>query len=110
MYCRNCAELLADTDITCPRCGFAVGSGVKYCGTCGTIVEPGAVICDLCGNPVNPTAFNGQQAQAQYGQQYAQQQQFLVASGAMDPTGDAYRYELATLLHRFSVNVLGWKD
>lgn len=41
---------------------------------------------------------------------YAQQQQFLVSSGAMDPTGDAYRYELATLLHRFSVNVLGWKD
>lgn len=73
MFCRNCAELLADTDITCPRCGFAVGSGVKYCGTCGSIVEPGAVVCELCGNPLN-TSFNGQQAQAQYGQQYAQQQ------------------------------------
>ena len=73
MFCRNCAELLADTDITCPRCGFAVGSGVKYCGTCGSIVEPGAVVCELCGNPLN-TSFNGQQAQAQYGQQYARQQ------------------------------------
>ncbi|MBQ3707595.1 MAG: S-layer homology domain-containing protein [Clostridia bacterium] len=41
---------------------------------------------------------------------YAQQQSFLVSSGAMDPNGDAYRFELATLLHRFSVNVLGWKD
>ncbi|MBR4185919.1 MAG: S-layer homology domain-containing protein [Clostridia bacterium] len=41
---------------------------------------------------------------------YAQQQNFLVSTGAMDPNGDAYRFELATLLHRFSVNVLGWKD
>lgn len=41
---------------------------------------------------------------------YAQQQSFLVSSGEMNPTGDAYRFELATLLHRFAVNVLGWKD
>ncbi|MBR5681357.1 MAG: S-layer homology domain-containing protein, partial [Clostridia bacterium] len=41
---------------------------------------------------------------------YAQQQNFLVSSGAMDPSGNAYRFELATLLHKFAVNVLQWKD
>ena len=41
---------------------------------------------------------------------YAQQQNFLVTSGAIDPSGDATRAELATLLHTVSVNVLGWKD
>ncbi|MBO7403585.1 MAG: S-layer homology domain-containing protein, partial [Clostridia bacterium] len=41
---------------------------------------------------------------------YAQQQNFLVSSGAMDPTGNAYRFELATLLHKFAVNVLGWSN
>ena len=73
MYCRNCAELLADTDITCPNCGFAVGTGNKYCGQCGSPVEPTAVICELCGNSVNPAFTSGQFAQQPYRQQYGQQ-------------------------------------
>lgn len=75
MYCRNCAELLADTDITCPSCGFAVGTGYKYCGQCGSPVEPNAVICELCGNSVNPAVTSGQFAQQPYGQQQAFGQQ-----------------------------------
>ena len=75
MYCRNCAELLADTDITCPNCGFAVGTGYKYCGQCGSPVEPNAVICELCGNSVNPAVTSGQFAQQPYGQQQAFGQQ-----------------------------------
>ena len=74
MYCRNCAELLADTDITCPNCGFAVGTGTRYCGQCGAPTEPDSMVCELCGNPVNPAFFTGPYpGQGQFAQQYGQQ-------------------------------------
>lgn len=77
MYCRNCAEPLADSDIVCPVCGYAVGTGFNYCGSCGTPTEPGELVCQLCGNSVN--AINYTQSpygqQPGYGQQQAYQQQ-----------------------------------
>ena len=39
---------------------------------------------------------------------YAKQQNFLLLSGGLiEPSKDATRYELAMLLYKFSVNVLG---
>ena len=60
MFCRNCAEVMLDTDITCPSCGFAAGTGVKYCAQCGSETPAGAVICEICGNPVNAVNIGGQ--------------------------------------------------
>ena len=79
MFCKNCAEVLTDTDVTCPRCGFAAGTGMKYCGTCGEELPAGAAICEMCGTAASsvPGGF-AQQAQAfqQSFQQQAQQQTF----------------------------------
>lgn len=47
-FCRNCAAILADTDITCPQCGFAVGTGMRYCPFCGDPVAIGAATCTTC--------------------------------------------------------------
>ena len=81
MFCRNCAEVMLDTDITCPSCGFAAGTGVKYCAQCGSETPAGAVICEICGNPVNAMGMGGQAfaqaqpfAQAQQAQPFAQAQ------------------------------------
>lgn len=72
MFCRNCANVLIDTDVTCPHCGFAVGTGTKYCANCGEMVKPGAVVCDICGAKL-PQAPPQQFAQQPYGQPYQQQ-------------------------------------
>lgn len=80
MFCRNCAEVMLDTDITCPKCGFAAGTGVKYCAQCGSETPVGAVICEICGQPVSSLASAGanmqfqQQPQPQpnFGQQFGQ--------------------------------------
>lgn len=82
MFCRNCGEVILDTDITCPNCGFAAGTGTKYCPHCATPTDPGATVCELCGQPVNtmPGAQPFQtQAQGQYASQpqFAQQPQFV---------------------------------
>lgn len=47
-FCRNCATVLTDTDISCPQCGFAVGTGMRYCPYCGDPVAVGAVNCTTC--------------------------------------------------------------
>ena len=52
MFCKNCAEVLTDSDAACPSCGFAAGTGDKYCGHCGTMVTAGALVCEICGNPI----------------------------------------------------------
>ena len=77
MFCRNCAEVMLDTDITCPSCGFAAGTGVKYCAQCGSETPAGAVICEICGNPVNAMGMGGGQAfqQAPQAQPFAQHMQ-----------------------------------
>lgn len=47
-FCRNCATILTDTDISCPQCGFAVGTGMRYCPYCGDPAAIGAVTCTTC--------------------------------------------------------------
>ena len=76
MFCRNCAEVMLDTDITCPNCGFAAGTGLKYCAQCGSETAPGAVICEICGNPVSSAMAGGAAAAFQQQPQFQQQTQF----------------------------------
>ena len=72
MFCRNCAEVMLETDITCPKCGFAAGTGMKYCASCGSDTPSNAFICEVCGQSVNSLG-NGQfQAQPNFSQQYQQ--------------------------------------
>ena len=65
MFCRNCAEVLLDTDITCPKCGFAAGTGIKYCASCGSETPGNTVVCEICGQPVNNNLGGGMQFQQQ---------------------------------------------
>lgn len=75
MFCRNCAEVLLETDITCPKCGFAAGTGIKYCANCGSETMSGSVVCEICGQSVSNFGSNAQfQAQPQFQQQFQQQQ------------------------------------
>ena len=53
MFCRNCGEVLIDTDVYCLNCGYAAGDGSKYCASCGSETLPGAMVCEICGNPVS---------------------------------------------------------
>ncbi len=92
MFCRNCAELMADTDVTCPNCGFAAGTGNNYCGQCGTPTAVGAVVCELCGNPVSgrfgaqqPQYQQPPQPQPQFQDQYGQQAQYAQQPQYQDP-------------------------
>ena len=65
---------MLDTDITCPKCGFAAGTGVKYCSQCGSETPPGTVICEICGQAVTsvPTGDGMQfQAQPDFQQQFS---------------------------------------
>ena len=73
MFCRNCAEVLLDTDITCPKCGFAAGTGIKYCANCGSETPGNTVVCEICGQPVNN--LTGSNMQFQQAPQPAFQQQ-----------------------------------
>ena len=77
MFCKNCAEVLTDEDVTCPKCGFAAGTGMKYCGTCGEELLIGAAVCEMCGTPVNsvPGGFAQQPQHFQQAYQSAAQQQ-----------------------------------
>ncbi len=65
---------MLDTDVTCPKCGFAVGTGVKYCSQCGSETPPGTVICEICGQAVTSVP-NGDgipfQAQPDFQQQFS---------------------------------------
>ena len=75
MFCRNCAEVLTETDVVCPNCGFAAGDGFKYCANCGDEIPIGAVTCAVCGQPVPVSPYMGQQAayqQQPFQQPYSQ--------------------------------------
>ena len=68
MFCRNCGEVILDTDVTCPKCGYAAGTGTNYCPHCASPTDPTTTECEICGNPVG----NGQPAGAAgYQQTYA---------------------------------------
>lgn len=58
MFCRNCAEILTDTEVVCPRCGFAAGTGHNFCAFCGTEIMVGSVVCEVCGNPIPQDELN----------------------------------------------------
>jgi len=75
MFCKNCAEVLTDTDITCPRCGFAAGTGMKYCGTCGEELPLGAAVCEMCGTAVSSVPSGFAQQPQQFQQAYQAQPQ-----------------------------------
>ncbi len=64
-FCKNCAEVLTDTDVVCPTCGYAKGTGDQYCEFCGSLVTAGAIVCEICGKPIPQKNFAQQQAQAQ---------------------------------------------
>ncbi len=89
MYCKNCAEILTPTDVACPKCGFALGTGIKFCEYCGSELHPGALNCDICGaaistepyNDPNNPAFQQQAAPQAYQQLYQQQQRPYQQSG-----------------------------
>lgn len=55
-FCRNCATILTDTDICCPQCGFAVGTGMRFCPYCGDPAAVGATTCTTCCQPLTDTA------------------------------------------------------
>lgn len=68
-FCRNCATVLTDTDISCPQCGFAVGTGMRYCPYCGDPVAVGAAACTTCGqsldiSEVQPIGMTAQSIEA----------------------------------------------
>ena len=73
MFCRNCAEVLLDTDITCPKCGFAAGTGNKYCASCGSETPGNTVVCEICGQPVNNNLGGNMQFQQQPQPNFQQQ-------------------------------------
>lgn len=95
MFCKNCAEVLTDTDVTCPKCGFAAGTGMKYCATCGEEIPVGAPVCEMCGTKVDsvPGGFQQQaafQQQPQQFQQPYQQQTYQNPQQFQQPMGGAY--------------------
>jgi TM2 domain-containing membrane protein YozV len=49
MYCRNCAQQLADQAELCPTCGQSPLLTNRYCSKCGKETVPGAEICTQCG-------------------------------------------------------------
>ena len=92
MFCRNCAEVLIDTDITCPRCGFAAGAGMKYCAQCSDPVPVGASVCETCGFeiiPKNAGAAVGVQSMAAPAPQYHEMPDVT----AMQPQQPIYRQQ-----------------
>jgi TM2 domain-containing membrane protein YozV len=49
MYCRNCAQQLADTAEFCVGCGQRPLAGTRFCSRCGKEVAPDSEFCTHCG-------------------------------------------------------------
>ncbi len=49
MYCRVCAQQLADSAEYCTKCGQRPLSGKRYCQSCGQETTPDADFCLKCG-------------------------------------------------------------
>ena len=52
MYCRNCAQQLADNAGSCVQCGQPPLAGTRYCSNCGKEMVANLVFCTQCGAPV----------------------------------------------------------
>ena len=71
MFCRNCGEILTETEVVCRHCGFALGTGSNFCEQCGTEAPVYAIVCEVCG-----TKLEHSDDSVQYQGQYAQQMQY----------------------------------
>jgi TM2 domain-containing membrane protein YozV/ribosomal protein L40E len=49
MYCRNCANEVAEQAVMCVKCGVPPLSGKNFCQNCAAQVHPAAEICRNCG-------------------------------------------------------------
>jgi len=62
MYCRNCANPIADNAAVCVKCGVARGQGQAFCPNCGNpTTMPGASVCTNCGVSLGVPYSAGQQ-------------------------------------------------
>ena len=93
MFCRNCAEVLTETDVVCPNCGFAAGDGFKYCANCGDEVMTGSMVCSTCGQPVPIAPY---MSQAAYQSQPAFQQPGFQQPTYQQPTYQQPTYQQPT--------------
>lgn len=83
MFCSNCGEVLIESDVVCPSCGFAAGTGSKHCACCGSELMAGSLMCDVCGTAVpqknavpQPTMTSSMPNQGNFQQPQFQQPQF----------------------------------
>ena len=75
MFCRNCGNVLTETEVVCRGCGFAVGTGSHFCEKCGTETPIYAVVCEVCGSKIERDPME-QQPEQNAAYQYAQQPNF----------------------------------
>ncbi len=66
MFCRNCGEIMTDTEVVCHQCGFALDTGLNYCEQCGSPTPAYDVVCEVCGKSINRAETNMDGAAAQY--------------------------------------------
>lgn len=63
MYCRNCANEVAEQAVICVKCGLDPLSGTSFCPYCATESHPAAKICRSCGRPF-PVGRGGEAAKS----------------------------------------------
>jgi len=56
MYCRNCANQIADEAAICVKCGVPTDKGNKFCRHCGKETLPSQEICTGCGLRLSSSA------------------------------------------------------
>ncbi len=71
MFCRNCGNVLTESETICRACGFAVGTGELFCAECGSEVYPYAVCCDTCGSAISHSFHKVKKQQPTQAQAYA---------------------------------------
>lgn len=63
MYCKNCGEIMNNSQAICVKCGVKVGEGNNYCANCGKQMTANADVCLNCGvanKKANDNNLNGQ--------------------------------------------------
>lgn len=101
MFCRNCGNVLTESETICRTCGFAVGTGELFCAECGSEVYPYAVCCDTCGSTISHSFHKAkkQQSTQTYADVQIQQQpvQMMQRSGvAIMPAREALMPQTVT--------------
>lgn len=49
MYCRECGNKMADTELNCSKCETKKGEGINYCFNCGFHTSERTEYCSNCG-------------------------------------------------------------